>query len=340
MYGTDDRREVFEEGDPAFRSLASNASLMTVLVDDVGTTQGGMLVLDSRPLGSAYDLCPGERFVDQPSVGVCSATLVEPDLVLTAGHCLTAVPCEQWAVVRGFQYDAPSTLKSLGDEDLRYCAGVIAARVDAATDERRIDYAWVRLDRPFEGAGPLPRLDRSVLDKDAAVIEIGHPMGIPSKIDDGGWVLDPRAAMADYFVTSTDSFVGDSGAGVFDENGSLRGISVRGSDDFTHTNDGCFQTVVRAPQLADEKATYIGPALDELCAQDGSWLACAGSGYPLQSVASCSVTARRSDTSRRTPVGAVAFVLLAWRSRRRRIARLARTSESMAPCPPELKVVQ
>ena len=306
---------------------------MIVRASAVDLTQGA-LALDSWSLAKAYDLCPGERFTAQPSVGLCSATLVEPDLVLTAGHCMTAVPCEQWAVVRGFQYEAPSAMKSLRDQDLGYCARVIASRVDGATEERRLDYAWVRLDRPFDGTEPLPRLDRGVLEKDTVVVMMGHPMGIPTKIDGGGRVEDPRSADGDYFVTSSDAFVGDSGAGVFDQTGGLRGIAVRGSDDVALTNEGCYETVSLDAGLADEKATYLGPALDDLCARDGSWHVCGGHGHGPREVSSCSVTAPGRGTSSRLAVGALVVTVLFRRrltSDRRRRGSLRELSRGRSP---------
>ncbi len=38
------------------------------------------------------------------------------------------------------------------------------------------------------------------------VTVIGFGSGIPAKVDQGGFVIDPRDSIQDYFVASTDTF--------------------------------------------------------------------------------------------------------------------------------------
>jgi subtilisin family serine protease len=97
---------------------------------------------------------------------------------------------------------------------------------------------------------------------------IGHPTGLPVKIDDGGHVRNDPCAALDYFVANNDTFGGNSGSGVWSGDGSRReliGILVRGELDFeTDPNNSCdraircpdsgcpeLEKVVRSTEFAD-----------------------------------------------------------------------------------------
>ncbi len=43
--------------------------------------------------GTLGRMCEGERFAGQITAAGCSATLIDDDLVLTAGHCIDAGSC-------------------------------------------------------------------------------------------------------------------------------------------------------------------------------------------------------------------------------------------------------
>jgi hypothetical protein len=43
----------------------------------------------TESLGEYWNLCPGQRFRTQPTNSFCSGALVGPDLILTAGHCVS-----------------------------------------------------------------------------------------------------------------------------------------------------------------------------------------------------------------------------------------------------------
>ena len=63
-------------------------------------------------------------FSDQPSSAQCSGVLIDDDLVLTAAHCLRALPCEEWRLVFGFYYIAPGVLNAIRSEDV-FSSGVL-----------------------------------------------------------------------------------------------------------------------------------------------------------------------------------------------------------------------
>ena len=67
---------------------------------------------------------------------------------------------------------------------------------------------------------------------------MGHPSGLPLKFANGAQVKD--TSNASYFVANLDTYGGNSGSPVFNEDdGTVEGILVRGDTDFVRDN-GCF----------------------------------------------------------------------------------------------------
>ncbi|MBC7172078.1 MAG: trypsin-like peptidase domain-containing protein, partial [Polyangiaceae bacterium] len=108
---------------------------------------------------------------------------------------------------------------------------------------------------------------------------IGFPSGLPAKIEDSGEVVNPRSAARDYFTATTDTFAGNSGSGVFDENGTLVGILVRGARDYISTGTCIATNVVEIGKDFDqgEEVTYAARAIEALCrVADGASELCEG----------------------------------------------------------------
>jgi V8-like Glu-specific endopeptidase len=232
VYGTDDRTEPYEDetSPSSLADAASNSTAVIVLQSDVQTSDDGSVRLESGTLQDAYGVCATERYADQPSAGFCTAMLVEPDVVMTAGHCLALMSCPRLALVFGFQYDSPGVLHRLTSSDVYGCAEVLLSKVSDPSDSQVLDYAFIRLDRPV--APPLQPLglDHSgaALAEGSAVSLIGHGGGLPTKIARNGVVTDGRPETRDYFSATVDNYSGGSGSGVFDSENNLVGIAVRG----------------------------------------------------------------------------------------------------------------
>lgn len=290
VYGTDDRTEPYEDetSPSSLADAASNSTAVIVLQSDVQTSDDGSVRLESGTLQDAYGVCATERYADQPSAGFCTAMLVEPDVVMTAGHCLALMSCPRLALVFGFQYDSPGVLHRLTSSDVYGCAEVLLSKVSDPSDSQVLDYAFIRLDRPV--APPLQPLglDHSgaALAEGSAVSLIGHGGGLPTKIARNGVVTDGRPETRDYFSATVDNYSGGSGSGVFDSENNLVGIAVRGEADFRTSDDGC-QVSIRDDSGKGEQITYVSRADEALCAKGnpvGDW--CNGTSH---ATASCSI---------------------------------------------------
>lgn len=270
IYGADDRVDYYA-APAAWRKLA-DSTVAVFKGDKVGPD--GSLVLES--FAERHRLCTTERFADQPSGPYCSGSLVAPDIVMTAGHCLylptdrtrdTDVPeCDNMKFVFGYAFRSPGAApKRVDPGEVYRCAGVLA-RVFPGTGSRAGDYALIRLDRPVNGHPPLA-LDRAgTVSPGDGVAVIGTPSGLPVKIAAGATVRD--ASDPWFFVADLDSFGGNSGSAVFNEKTKLvEGIVVRGETDFRPSPSGDCNVYNVKPQNGGRgedvvKISRILPSLD------------------------------------------------------------------------------
>ncbi|HJL18335.1 MAG TPA: serine protease [Sandaracinaceae bacterium LLY-WYZ-13_1] len=267
VYGEDGRTEVHAHPSAALRAVAETAVAVKIDADWLDASDpSAVRITYTRTLGEAKDLCPGERFADQIEPGTCSGTLIDERYLLTAGHCMDAPDdCRDDRWVFGFRYAAEGELATLSRDDVYACA-----RVLAYFDDGDVDHAVVELDRPVVGHTPAPvRVDPAGLDVGTPVALIGHPNGLPMKIDDGGEVTW-SSVDATYLNATVDAFDGNSGSGVFDADGNLVALLRGGMDDYVDAG-GCQVVNVLDPPPTDdgEELTYVRPALDALCATPG-----------------------------------------------------------------------
>jgi hypothetical protein len=279
IHGEDDRIEAFAVVDDALRELALTRAV-AITARDAVVEHGGAIELAAPSLGQVAELCPGERFAEQPAGALCSGLLFDRDLVLTAGHCPFMIACDSMQLVIGYHYVSEGVLAPLDGDDVYTCGEVLASERSPSADER-LDYAWIRLDRDVDNWVDPPiavRDDSRPLERNEPLATFGFPNGTPLKVDDGAAVADPRPATLDFFTATTDSFYGSSGSPIFDAAGALVGTQNRGAADFVATDAGC-NTVSRAPAMAvsEEQATYGFRALAGLCEQEPRRRPCPGS---------------------------------------------------------------
>jgi len=244
IYGRDDREELYAYpiGSPIY-TWARSSAMQIVASDLVGTKDTGFVLAVEENFAESMraggrPLCCDEPFRDQPILGgVCSAFLVAPDTVITAGHCIGAPgACPHMAYVFGVAYDVydqeSRDPRLLGADDVYFCKDVLKQIWNRA----RGDYAVVKLDRPVAGRAPLPLRRVGKVEDDEELILIGNPLGLPTKIAAHGKVLDNTPTH--YFKANTDSYGGGSGSVVIGaRSGLVEGVLVRGEKDFVQRGD-------------------------------------------------------------------------------------------------------
>jgi len=230
----------------------NKARSVAMMVSDVFyETRGEDFTLDDfmfEPYASeGSNVCLDEPFLWQVANPIgCTGFLIAPNVLATAGHCVVnhgkvtddiTPECASFSWIFDHKLDDHGSLPMGGKshKQIYHCKKVIHAENDT---ERRfvsygsrhgLDFALIELDRDVKDRKPLiAKLDVPMKDQELHLI--GHPLGLPQKSSHGGFVNSNQNPF--FYEASLDSFGGNSGSPVFDDEGSVVGVLVRGPEDF------------------------------------------------------------------------------------------------------------
>jgi uncharacterized protein (TIGR03382 family) len=268
VYGVDDRLEVFNHPDPDLQRVARESIVALVPTFRINRESDGIYSFTTISLKDERNLCDDEPFGNQPVAASCSGVLLDDDLVLTAGHCISqSRPCTAFNYVFDYYLEGPNQLAPIRDEDVYSCQEVVL-ELDAPATDLTPDFAIIQLDRPVEGGHqPVTVRPASALDEGDPIAMIGFGSGLPAKIDAGAVVADPRAENLDFFVVNLDAFEGHSGSATFDSNDRLAGILLGGRvpDYVLASGEGCYRANVFDDSEAGEIVHNVAPIIAALC---------------------------------------------------------------------------
>ncbi len=252
IYGEDNRKESQEYFDKRFTEASGSVAGMVWSKNLTPSKESEKeYSFNQLPVSLYYNICKDEAFSDQVPLPTCTAFLVGPDLLLTAGHCVNnETQCKENTWV--FNYVKGT--KKIKKSNTYSCKKLIDRKL--ITDNSNLkDYALIQLDRAVEEVEPLPLRESGKVERSTPLVVIGHPVGLPLKIADGAKVrgfvlsnlLNPFQAFKsrkNYFITNTDTYIGNSGSPVFNENtGLVEGILIQGKKDFSLTEDDCLRSI-------------------------------------------------------------------------------------------------
>lgn len=230
IYGPDDRRDICDEADADKRALATATAAMIDRKFLKRDPRGGFdLLLDNY--GRSLNLCEDERFFEQSVLADCTGFLVAPNLLVTAGHCITnGHDCRHSRFVFDFAYLTAGQAPTHATKSSVYrCKELIVSK----NPDVGADFAVIKLDRPVIGRTPLRLRHHGRIGSGEDVLMIGHPEGLPMKIAGPAKV---RSSHHRVITANLDAFGGNSGSPVFNATTlEVEGILVRGDEDFIET---------------------------------------------------------------------------------------------------------
>lgn len=259
VYGEDSRKEIFEITDNWILEAAQSVSAI-VAKTDIKAFSTGQFLLSGATYGKENNLCPGEKYYHEPTPGFCTAFLVAPDVMATAGHCITSHrSCANARFVFGYEYDSPDASPLVHSaEDIYFCKNVILTEQHG----KGPDFALVRLDRPVAGRKPLSLRVSGEITEGENLIVIGHPGGLPKKVATG---VVRNADHGGYLLASLDVFEGNSGSPILNQQTRLvEGILTGGEEDYVQRGACFVEKHCEDAECQGEEITRISAVLKPL----------------------------------------------------------------------------
>jgi V8-like Glu-specific endopeptidase len=256
IYGEDDRRMLGQLDYYSDSKLLEYSRSVLAQIPHWRVSGGDddSFTVAAADLAHGLNFCPSENFSDQPIVSSCSAFLIGPDLLMTAGHCIKdSNDCKENAWVLDYDdakdFLAPASAITFTREKTFQCKELLSR-----SNNSKLDYAIIRLDRAVTDR-PYLNLRRTgkVSDYESLSL-IGHPLGLPKIVSDNVSIMDNRDTYT--FKVNADAFSGNSGSPVIGyRSGLVEGILISGGQDFEADYDRFCQRAVRCmgPECVGEK---------------------------------------------------------------------------------------
>lgn len=229
IFGDDDRKEVKDaEG---IADYVRATAVMIPKKNMVGNKVYGETLREllTRQFGTS-NFDSNVKFLDQPTCGYCTGFLIAPDVLVTAGHCIkTMEEADKYVWI----FDYTNEIKHNSyvgyievDPNNVYEVSEILGAELKSTYTKNEDYSFLRLDRK-SARKPYRFRTSGGVSLFSDVTTIGSPTGLPLKVVQNSWVVDTEPK--EWFKNSIDGFPGNSGGPVFNNNGFIEGIHVRGA---------------------------------------------------------------------------------------------------------------
>mgnify|MGYP003608071550 CR=1 FL=1 len=235
IYG-DDNRIFVEESGYSRAELFARSTAAKIPTSALKKEFGGLLYsVTGKSLQLNNRVCEDENLAKETVLSTCSAFLVAPDLLLTAGHCIRSeVDCANSSWVFDFKKSlipGDGVKAYFSPDEVYSCASIVHREYKPSAADGKLDYALIRLNKEVFDRSPLPYRMHGKIEDKASLMMIGYPSGMAATITTDAYIRTNDKEH--YFTTNLDSFAGNSGSPVFNEStGIVEGFLVRGEKDF------------------------------------------------------------------------------------------------------------
>jgi hypothetical protein len=227
LYGNSCSKDFFEIDNPKILDDADSVVAM-IETSQIQDNNDGTSYLKTQVFGDAYDLCPDEKYRNQPIVAFCSGVLVDSDVIATTGHCINSNNLSETRFIFRFKVNnINETNIVINNSDIYKGKRIIGRELTGLGP----DWSLVQLDRKVDNHKVARiRTDGKISDN-AKVHVIGHPCGLPLKLGNNAIIKDNNNDS--YFVANLNAFGGNAGSPVFNsDTHEIEGILARGGTDF------------------------------------------------------------------------------------------------------------
>jgi len=248
IYGVDSR---YDEADVS--SCWQEVGRSTAMLVKPEVIEGNVWS-DCGTLESRHQCPTGLRFGDQQTCGSCSGTLIAPNKIATAGHCVSdwdnVLTDEEYctaniAVIFGATSETVLAGNEIPPEHVYACSSVDKS---VWVEDKDKDWAVFTLDRDVPASVATPvAVGSQQMPMGAGLMMIGHPTGLPTKYADDATIQSVANSGTDrlYYTTNLDAFGGNSGSGVF-----TTGFAEN------EAGDGCYTAAVMVGILVSGQTDY------------------------------------------------------------------------------------
>jgi hypothetical protein len=186
---------------------------------------------------ASYNFDENIKFLDQPTCANCTGFLIAPDILVTAGHCITNLEQANdfvWIFdyTNELNYIKSKKYIEVNPDNVYEISEIIKANFNKDVDD---DYSVLKLDRK-SARTPYRFRTSGEIQLESPVYTIGSPTGLPLKFANNAKVINNTADK--WFKNDIDTFPGNSGGPVLNSLGFIEGIHVRGAT--VETYDGTF----------------------------------------------------------------------------------------------------
>jgi V8-like Glu-specific endopeptidase len=230
IFYNDDRLDFHQISDEKIRDISRS---IPALIQKSKLKQAATgYQISTKTLHQGYKFCSDANFAHEYQLANCSASLIAPDLILTAAHCLDKDPKSdyhpsKYVIVFDYKKTSLENKDFLPKEDVYEIENEMPFFI--FNWDSMLDVAILKLKRKVTNRRPLKINLNHNYSKSTPLFILGYPLGVSQKLTADSNIIS-NDAVANSFRHHLDTFSVNSGSAVFDAStNEIIGVHVRGT---------------------------------------------------------------------------------------------------------------